>query len=74
VGVCRSPGFSGVVAFQEYIYQVGVAEVGWHITSKLTATLGFRKEQNENDQNGFACCWVSILNVDLLNCWMRYGS
>jgi hypothetical protein len=39
VGVCRSPGFSSICAFQEYIYKVGVAEVGGLITSKLTPTL-----------------------------------
>jgi hypothetical protein len=43
VGVCRCPGFSSICAFQEYINQVSVAEVGVLITSKLTPTLGLKK-------------------------------
>jgi len=43
VGVCRSPGFSSIWAFQEYINQVCAAEVGGLITGKLSATLCLEK-------------------------------
>jgi hypothetical protein len=43
VGVCREVAFRKIIALQEYINHVCVAEVGGLITGKLTPTLGLQK-------------------------------
>jgi hypothetical protein len=61
VGVCREVAFSKFSAFQEYINHVCAAEVGGHITGKLTPTLGVNMKK-------YLIAILSLSSLILLQC------